>query len=437
METVCDLVIIGGGPAGLMAAAAAGRLLPAGSRIQILEKEARIGRKLLATGNGRCNLTNIAADPDSYLGSEPRFARGPLHRFSVAAVMSFFAEIGLKTRTDSEGRVYPWCNQATAVLDVLRLELHRLNVEIAVDQQVRIIRRREPLYIGAKPLNGAPAYEIVTSSGKTYLSETLILATGGRAAPKLGADGSGYILAGELGHDLIEPQPSLVPLCLDFALSRKCSGIRFEAVGSIRQEDTLLQTVRGEFLWTDYGISGIAAMDLSRSVSCSESGGQIVLELDLLPDMSEIELRTWLDERIKLHPDLVCDSLLTGLLHRRMGEEIIKTGISNKVLPTLAVSRLQPEHIDELVKCIKNCQAEVTGVRDWDQAQITAGGLDVRQFKPDSMESRICPGLFAVGELVDIDAPCGGYNLQWAWSSGWLAGFKAAGALLRQRDTNL
>ncbi len=437
METVCDIVIIGGGPAGLMAAAAAGRLLPAGSRIQILEKEARIGRKLLATGNGRCNLTNISADPDCYLGNEPRFARGPLHRFSVAAVMSFFRELGLETRTDSEGRVYPWCNQAAAVLDVLRLELHRLNIEISVDQRVETIERHEPLYIGAKPISGAPAYEIRTSSGKKYLTEVVILATGGLAAPKLGSDGSGYKLAEKLGHELIEPKPSLVPICLETPLSKKCSGIRFEAVGGIRQQDTLLQTTRGEFLWTDYGISGIAAMELSRSISCSETEQGMKLELDLLPDMTETELRLWIDQRIKSHPDLICDSLLTGLLHRRLGEEIVKLGISNRVLPTLAVSRLKSEHIDELVNCIKCCQIDITGIRDWDQAQVTAGGLDVKQFKPDSMESRVNPGLFAVGEIVDIDAPCGGYNLQWAWSSGWLAGFKAAGNLLRQSEGSL
>ncbi len=437
METVCDIVIIGGGSAGLIAAAAAGRLLPAGHRIQILEKESRIGRKLLATGNGRCNLTNVSADPDCYLGSEPRYARGPLHRFSVAAVMSFFTELGLETRTDSEGRVYPWCNQAAAVLDVLRLELHRLNIEISVDQKVERIERREPLYIGARPINGAPTYEIITSKGKRYLTNVVILATGGLAAPKLGADGSGYELAGALGHELIDPRPALVPICLDTALSKKCSGIRFEAVGGIRQNETLLQTARGEFLWTDYGISGIAAMELSRSVSCSEDTGSMKLELDLLPDMSEAELRSWIDERIKLHPDLICDSLLTGLLHRRLGEEIIKLGISNKILPTLAVSRLKTEHIDELVNIIKCCQFDISGVRDWDQAQITAGGLDVKQFRPDSMESRINPGLFAVGELVDIDAPCGGFNLQWAWSSGWLAGFKAAGLLLRQGEGNI
>lgn len=435
METVFDLIIIGGGASGMIAAAAAGRLLPDGSKIMILEKESRVGRKLLATGNGRCNLTNLSADPDCYNGSEPRFARGPLHRFSVAAVLSFFTELGLKTRTDSEGRVYPWCNQAASVLDVLRLELHRLNIEVVVDQKAIGLDRREPLYLGAKPLSGAPSYEIKTASGKNYYTETVILATGGRAAPKLGADGSGYHLAGDLGHELIDPLPSLVPICLDFPLSKKCSGIRFEAVGGIRQEQTLLQTSRGEFLWTDYGISGIAAMELSRAVSCASDSSQIKLELDLLPDMTEAELRLWLEERIRLHPELITDSLLTGLLHRRMGEEIVKNGLSNKVLPTLAVSRLKPEHIEEIVISVKNCQAKITGVRDWDQAQITAGGLDVRQFRPDSMESKICPGLYAVGELLDIDAPCGGYNLQWAWSSGWLAGFKAAGDLLRQRET--
>lgn len=429
MHVTYDIIIAGAGAAGMMAAISAGRLLESG-KIVILEKEKRPGRKLLATGNGRCNLTNINADPDDYFGDEPRFARGPLHRFSTAAVLSFFSELGLKTRVDDQGRVYPWCNQSAAVLDVLRLELHRLGIEIITEQGVTSVDQVGSLFIGDKPLNREPEFEVKTANGKIYRARKVIMATGGLAAPALGADSSGLEIAEKLGHDLRKTMPALVPLELDSHISKKLSGIRFEAVASILQNESEVMRARGEFLWTDYGVSGIAAMEVSRAVSAYDGSSTILF--DLLPDMSNEEIVSWIKTRIAQHPDLIVDSLLTGLFHRRMGEELIKHSISNSVIPTLEAVRLKTEHIVKIADCLKSLKIKVIGTRSWDQAQITVGGLDVRNFRPDSMQSRICEGLFAAGEVLDIDGPCGGFNLQWAWSSGWLAGFKAAGDLLKQ-----
>lgn len=436
-DTVYSVLIVGGGASGLMAGIAAARLLPETHKVVILEKEKKIGRKLLATGNGRCNLSNMSCDADSFNGMEPRFARGALHRFSVAATLSLFEELGLLTRKDESGRVYPSCNQSSAVLDVLQLELHRLNCEIVTEQEVCLIQREEPLYFGSRPFGDSASFKVETSRGRTYRTSKIILATGGMAGPALGSNGSGYVLAGEFGHQLTDPLPAIVPLCLDHPIAKKCSGIRFDGRADLLADDRTIASSSGEFLWTDYGISGIAAMDLARDVNMALKGDvkNLQISIDFLPSLSLQQLLVWLRQRREMYSDLSCDSMLTGIFHRRIGEELVRAGIKNSVLATLSASRLSEEHLESLAAVIKSFRMNVRYTRDWQQAQVTAGGLDVKGFFPDRMESKLCAGLYVSGELIDIDGPCGGYNLQWAWSSGWLAGFKAAGELLKTENS--
>jgi predicted Rossmann fold flavoprotein len=437
-ETIYSVLIAGGGASGLIAGIAAARMLPDHHKVIILEKESKIGKKLLATGNGRCNLSNSFCDADSFHGSEPRFARGALHRFSVAATLSLFEELGLMIRKDDSGRIYPYCNQSSAVLDVLRLELHRLNCIIETDRNVCRINREEPLYFGSRPYDASACFAVETDQGRTYRANKVILATGGLAAPALGSNGSGYELAGEFGHQLISPFPAIVPICLDHPIAKKCSGIRFEARAELIVDENRIAASSGEFLWTDYGISGIAAMELARDVNIAIADGdrKLSLEIDFLPAVSRQELLQWLRQRRENNSDLSSDSILTGIFQRRIGEELVRAGINNSVLTTLSVARLNDQHLEGLADIIKALRLKVISTRDWQQAQVTAGGLDVREFYPDRMESKLCSGLYAAGEIMDIDGPCGGFNLQWAWSSGWLAGFKAAGEQLKLELNN-
>lgn len=383
-----DIAVIGGGASGIMAAVFAAR---SGKKVCILEKNPRIGKKILATGNGRCNFTNINAGPEDY---NQEFVASGFECFSPEEVISFFEEIGLLSREEAEGRVYPLSGQATAVLDVLRLELSRLSVKEIVDFDVQKIEKSGDDFI-------------IFSKNEKVVAKKVIVATGGMASPKSGSDGKGYELLKTFGHHTTKLIPSLVQLKTE----KSVGGVR--AYGKVTTLSGKSDT--GEIQFNNYGISGIPVFGLAKYVKKGES-----VFLDLLPDYTEDEVIKILKSR----PKQTMETYLIGILNKTLAHFLLKEcGIT----PLSKMSDTLKE--DEIIKIagkIKSWRFDVTGTMPWDNAQVTAGGIELSEVNPETMESKLCKNLYITGEVLDIDGPCGGYNLQWAWASGKLAGSEAA-----------
>ena len=386
------ILIIGGGASGMMAALTASE--NPDNRVILAERQSRLGRKLLATGNGRCNLTNIHMDPCHYYGEEGGFCNFALEYFDTTRTLAYFRSLGLLTVTEPSGRVYPYSDSANSVLDVLRLPLEqRENVELLTGCEILSLKKKNGIF--------------VAKFGEDTLSaDRVILCAGGLAGSKLGGTEMGYKLLATFGHTRTKLYPSLVQLKTDTNFVRSLKGVRCEAQvcygGTIR---------RGELQFTDYGVSGPVIFELSRGAV----GGE--LEIDLLPDLSEAEIMELLQSRCRTLPALKAEDLLTGILHNRLGRTILRgCGISLEQ-PCGTVYNL-----DRVVDMCKHLTLTVLGTMGMEQAQVTAGGIRTEEFHPETMESHLCPGLYAAGEVLDVDGDCGGYNLQWAWSSGRLAG---------------
>lgn len=417
-----DVAVIGGGAAGLMAAIAAAMTEQAQRRIGkvvILEAQERVGRKLLATGNGRCNLSHAAWTPEHYHGRESRFALGALNRLDVAQTLDVFRQMGLLCRVEEDGRIFPYSLQASSVLDILRLRLERLGVLTCTSFKVDKL---------VPPAHGSTGFRLQAMDGRSIQARSVVVATGGLAAPTFGCDGSGYRLMARLGHRLIEPFPAIVQICTPQAFVRPLAGIKCDGVASVVADNKALRTEKGEILFTDYGLSGPPILQLSRLVGAYHRSQydvpDILIQIDFLPELSLADTGNWLAERSLADPDCPLPEFLTGLIHKKLGQALLKQAIGRPL--NGPCSTLTAAERKSLVQLLKAWTVPATGTRDWSQAQVTAGGLDVSQFQPGTMESRLVPGLYAAGEILDIDGDCGGFNLQWAWSSGWLAGRRSS-----------
>ena len=373
--------------------------------ITLLERQTRLGRKLLATGNGRCNLSNLTCAPSHYHGGHPDFVRPALDAFGVTDTLAFFRQRGLLTIAEPDGKCYPYSDQANSVLDTLRLALDAAGVVVRTDWPVEAIR---PGKSGGFTLTG--------SAGSLW-ADRVILTAGGAAAPKLGGTKSGYQLAKTLGHKCTRLHPSLVQLNTDPTWPKSLKGVRADAVVKLLMGQELAAEEAGQVQFTDYGVSGPVIFQLSRLAVTSDV--PVLLSLDLLPHVSQEELVELLAQRQMLCPGLTLENLLTGMLHNRVGRTVIRYG--GRKLGD-AVMDLTRKNLTAIAKNIKDFRLPVTGDQGLEHAQVTAGGLDTSQFDPETLESRRCPGLYAAGEVLDVDGDCGGFNLQWAWSSGHLAG---------------
>lgn len=398
-----ELAIIGGGAAGMMAALTAAEWMD--GTVTLLERQGRLGRKLLATGNGRCNLSNLTCAPQRYHGGEEAFVCPALEAFGVADTLAFFREHGLLTRAEPDGKCYPCSDQANSVLDTLRLALDAAGVVIHTDWPVEAI---QPGRSGGFTLTG-PA-------GSLW-ADRVILTAGGSASPKLGGSKSGYQLAKSLGHRCTRLYPTLVQLNTDPTWPRSLKGVRADGVVRLLAGKEVLAERTGQVQFTEYGVSGPVIFDLSRLAVTAET--PVTLSLDLLPDLEPEELVALLAQRQRQVPDLTLENLLTGMLHNRLGRTVIRYG--GRKLGDAALD-LTRKDLVAIAKNVKDFRLPVTGNQGLEHAQVTAGGLDTRQFDPETLESRRCPGFYAAGEVLDIDGDCGGFNLQWAWSSGHLAG---------------
>lgn len=392
--------IIGGGASGMMAALAAAK--NENATVILFERQARVGKKLSATGNGRCNLTN--RNPAPYGGEDPTFAEFALKQYDAEATLRIFGDLGLYTVTEDCGRVYPYSDQANSVVDVLRLQLQRENITVETGCEIEKAEKTEGGFRLFSPEN-------------TYFCDKLIIACGGIAGSKLGGTISGYRLLSAFGHRSTRLRPSLVQLTSNHPALPSLKGVRANANVKIYRENTCFAESTGELQFTEKGLSGPVIFEASRDVC--EGRGQWTARLDLLPDLTEAQLFTMLS--VRRDTSLHSDELFTGILHNRLGRVITKeAGIG-----LCPISYLSAEELSRAIHCAKAFCAELTGTLGMDSAQVTAGGVLTKDFHPETMESRLVPGLYACGEVLDIDGKCGGYNLQWAWSSGYLAGENA------------
>lgn len=409
-------VIVGGGASGLMAAVQLGRL---GVRdVLLLEKDKRVGKKLLATGNGTCNITNIKAASGKYHGEGAEaFVAPALEAFGPREILAFFASIGLDCAVRPSGKAYPLSEQAGAVLDCLRMEARALGTEERCECQVTGIRK-----------NSADGSFTVETTAGTIQTPVVFLCTGGAAAPALGGGTDGYGLPTALGHTRTPLFPSIVQVRTDTAFVRSLKGIRVDAAVEFRLDGRPLVRELGEVLFTEYGLSGPAVMQISRPVADWERRrmGKMTARLDLLPDMEAGALKDNLLRRRAL-PGRTLEDLCTGLLNKRLGQTLLRAA---DILPlTRPVRDLTSQELERLAAYIKGWELPVTGTQGMGGAQVTAGGISLKEVDPRSMESKIVKGLYITGEALDVDGDCGGYNLQWAWSSACAAAVAAARAL--------
>ncbi len=400
-----DIAVIGGGASGLAAAVAAGRE-GGGLSIAVFDAQPRCGRKLLATGNGRCNLTNRAAEPSVYHTDDRQALRRVFSGVNVSDTLTFFENIGLICREEEEGRIYPSCGQASAVLDMLRLELSRLGVAEVCGCRVESIRREGSRFVMQSPLGAITA-------------RCVIIACGGRAAPHLGGVDWGYELVRSLGHSSTRVQPSLCPLPVDSPHLSSLKGIRAHAKASLLEGNSPVASDEGEVQFGDKWLSGIVIFQLS-SAAAAGIRGECAVELDMLPEKPDQELASLLQARRVLLSHLTLENFLTGVFNKRVGMCLLKqAGLSPLSRP---VAGLSDSDLERIAGVIRRWRFPVSGKPSWNSAQVTSGGVPLAEFDGMTMQSRKCRGLFAAGEVLNVDGVCGGFNLQWAWSSGILAG---------------
>ena len=403
-----DVVVIGGGAAGLMAAISAAR---AGAKVVILEHKEKTGKKILSTGNGKCNYTNEKQDITCYRGENPDFVMPVFKQFGFPETVAFFEEIGVTPKVKN-GYYYPASEQATAVLEVLRLEANYLRIKEVCECQINAI----------KPVKSG--FLLYTSMGD-FAGNSVILATGLLAAPKSGSDGTIFPYIEKLGHHFIDVVPALVPLQGKQAFFKQIAGIRAEIQADLYVENAKVASEYGELQLTDYGVSGIPIFQLSRyATKALKQGKKVHMMLDFLPHTSLEETVELFTKRLhKVEQKKTICECFVGLFNRKLAEVLIKeAGISLGDCP----KKLSDEQIERLAAISKGLRVDITGSKSFEQAQVCAGGVDTEEICAETMESKIVPGVFFAGELVDIDGMCGGYNLQWAWSSGYVAGLHAA-----------
>lgn len=402
------VAVIGGGAAGMMAAITSAR---EGARVTILEHKDRIGKKILSTGNGRCNFTNTYQTPACYRSDNRDFAWNIIQKFNVEKTISFFKELGIYPK-DRNGYLYPYSDQAAAILEVLQIEVAKLDICVMTEINVLDI---QPVKRGIR----------ITTDKKTITADSVILACGSKAAPVTGSDGSGYQLAKLFGHRIVPVLPALVQLRCAEKFYKSISGVRVQGTVEIYADDIFLASDTGEIQLTNYGISGIPVFQVSRYAAKALYKKQSVTAvLNFMPDMNKDEFLLFLQERITLCPYKTLDEFFTGVFPKKLCELWIRL---SRLPKEMRVSDLSGEQLEKLVLLIQHLRTHITETNSFEQAQICCGGVDTTEINPDTLESNYVPGIYFAGELLDVDGICGGYNLQWAWSSGFVAGKEAAG----------
>ena len=393
-----DVIILGGGASGLAAAAALGQR---GARVTVLERSPRVGRKLLATGNGRCNLSNLDMRPMHY-GDAAEFVSRAYEKAPPERVLGFFRDLGLMT-AEEDARLYPRTMQAASVLDVLRAACERAGVSFVTDYEVA---RLSPSRHG---------WTVASADGAVFSAPTVLAAMGGSAAPQLGTDGGGARLLSDLGHTITPLYPALVQLRCEHPALRSLKGIRVRARLVLTVDGRYAGEDEGELLFADYGVSGVCVFQLSRfAAPALDEGRDVRLSVDLLPEADD----AWLGARIDALPGATAQSLFTGALVRLLAQAVVREA---RVPADMPASELTASQRRALIAALKRFPLRVTGTQGFTSAQVTRGGVALSEVDPTTMASRLFDGLYIAGELLDVDGPCGGYNLHFAFASSLVA----------------
>ena len=397
------MIIIGAGAAGLCAAIIRAR---AGQNIMLLEQNSKVGKKILVSGNGKCNIDNRYINMNRFHSQNPEFIEKVLTGYGFDVVKKFFTSIGVELIEGKEGKMFPMSLQASSVVELLEYEAKRAGVEIVCDCTVKSIDKREG------------SFTLETSRG-TKTCEQLLLANGSPAAPQLGGSDSGYAFATKLGHTLIPRHPSLVQLCSDETWVKGCAGVKVAGVAKLYANGEYITEKKGDLLFTNYGISGLAILDLSREVSTRlASFDYCELSLDLMPEYSKEKLTNLLMQRIQNESQKPITLWLQGIINKKLIPIILKQSKCKAEIE----NDLNRKEINKIVYSIKNLKLSISDTKGFKGAEVSTGGIDTKEVNPQNMESKIVPNLFFAGEILDVDGDRGGFNFHFAWVTGLKVG---------------
>ncbi len=400
---MADIVVVGAGAAGLMASIVAGR---AGHRVILLEQNAKIGKKILVSGNGKCNITNRYIQTNRFHGQNPDFIEKVLQGYEYEAIEPFFTSIGLELTEGKEGKMFPLSLQASSVVELLEYEAKRVGVQILCNAAVTSLGKNKD------------TFSVETAQG-TRTCDTLILASGSPAAPALGGSNSGYAFATKMGHTLIPRHPSLVQLCSEESWVKSCAGVKVAGVATLYANGEAITEKKGDLLFTTYGISGLAILDVSREVSTRLAVFDYCeLSLDLMPAYSKEKLSNLLLARINNGSEKPIGLWLQGVLHKKLIPVILEQS-KCKVKTERDLDR---KEINKLVHTIKNLRLSISDTKGFEGAEVATGGINTEEVNPLTMESNLVPNLYFAGEILDVDGDRGGFNFHFAWVSGMRAG---------------
>lgn len=401
-----EIAVIGGGASGLMAAITAKK---SGKEVIILERKDRILKKVLITGNGRCNITNVNANISNYFGKNISSVENILNRFTPQDTMDFFNELGIVCNEENRGKVYPLSGQASSVVDALRFEAERLGIKIETEFYVRKIEKD-----GFK-------FRIYSEDRKKIEAGRVILAAGGQSYPELGSNGSGFELAKELGHSVTKLSPSIVQLKTEKHQVKGLQGIKTDVAVTAYGDNKKICTYDGELLFTDYGISGNVVFNISFVMPLYKN---VEFEIDFMEKFDYNELYEILKERKRILSHLTMENYFNGMINKKLGQFLSKvSGIEKLSKP---VKDLNDSDIRKLCTVLKKYRVKILETTGFKNAQVTAGGVLLDEVNIETLESKIVKGLYFSGEVLDVYGECGGFNLQWAWASGYIAGENAA-----------
>ena len=401
-----EIAVIGGGASGLMAAITAKK---SGKEVIILERKDRILKKVLITGNGRCNITNVNANISNYFGKNISSVENILNRFTPQDTMDFFNGLGIVCNEENRGKVYPLSGQASSVVDALRFEAEKLGIKIETEFYVRKIEKD-----GFK-------FKIYSEERKKIEAGRVIIAAGGQSYPELGSNGSGFELAKELGHSVTKLSPSIVQLKTEKNQVKGLQGIKTDVAVTAYGDNKKICTYDGELLFTDYGISGNVVFNISFVMPLYKD---VEFEIDFMEKFDYNELYEMLKERKKIMSHLTMENYFNGMINKKLGQFLSKvSGIEKLSKP---VKDLSDSDIRKLCTVLKKYRIKILDTTGFKNAQVTAGGVSLDEVNTETLESKIVKGLYFSGEVLDVYGECGGFNLQWAWASGHIAGENAA-----------
>ncbi len=391
--------VIGAGASGLLAAISAKNH---GADVYILERNQKIGKKILATGNGRCNYTNVDATEYNY--NHPRFVKNIFEQFGPDKTLQFFESLGIVPKIEEEGKTYPLSEQSSSIVDVLGFEIEKLSIKVLFEQLVNDIEKNKNGYI-------------IRTQSQTFYADKVIIATGGMALPKSGSDGIGYKLAKRVGHKITNVFPALVKLELDYPYLKQMDGVKIKVQAELIYLDEVIHSEYGDVLFTKYGISGPTILQISRKANeLLQNKQQAYIRVKLIEHLDYKDLL----QRFKMLQDKSIEMALIGLIPKKLIHPILKESGMKYFNET--VKNISGKQINIIINLLFDWRFLIIGSKGFDDAQVTAGGVDIEDIDSMTLESKISKGIYFTGEVLDIDALCGGYNLQWAWSSGYIAG---------------